>query len=91
KSDIPHRTKLSQLIVKRFDAEYALMVEDIHNAIGRVSFTSDCWSRKDLSDFMALTAHYCAYAPNGGLVLRSQLVAFYSVGASHTLGQPWKS
>ncbi|KII92965.1 hypothetical protein PLICRDRAFT_70154, partial [Plicaturopsis crispa FD-325 SS-3] len=57
-SDIPHRTKLTELIIKRFDEEYALIIKDIENAVGRVSFTSDCWSRQNLSDFMAITAHY---------------------------------
>jgi hypothetical protein len=33
---------------------------------------------------MAVTAHYCARAPDGRLVLKSQLVAFRHVQGSHS-------
>jgi hypothetical protein len=100
-SDIPHRTKLGELITARFKLEYANMVQDIavcpclcqccvelmsfQNSLGRVSFTSDIWSRQNLESYMAITAHYMAKMPNTGtLVLKSQLIAFRRLQGSHT-------
>jgi hypothetical protein len=42
------------------------------------------WSRQNLEGYMAVTAHYCAKASDGRLVLRSQLVAFRHVQGSHS-------
>ncbi|KAJ6542329.1 hypothetical protein DFH09DRAFT_874064, partial [Mycena vulgaris] len=56
--DIPHRTKLSQLISTRFHAEYTAMIREIQNALGRVAFTDDVWSRGNLDSHLAITAHY---------------------------------
>jgi len=33
---------------------------DLQNSLGRVSFTSDIWSRQNLESYMAVTAHYTA-------------------------------
>ncbi|KII82956.1 hypothetical protein PLICRDRAFT_120022, partial [Plicaturopsis crispa FD-325 SS-3] len=60
--DIPHRTKLSEMILNRFKLEYQKMTDEIKNSLGRVSFTSDMWSSQNLSGSMAVTAHYCAHA-----------------------------
>ncbi|KIY46809.1 hypothetical protein FISHEDRAFT_13473, partial [Fistulina hepatica ATCC 64428] len=57
-SDIPHRTKVADLIIERFQAEYQKMIDEIKNSVGRVSFTSDIWSRQNLESYMAITAHY---------------------------------
>jgi len=53
------------------------------NSEGRVSFTSDVWSKTDLSAFMAVTAHYLI-SKEAKLVLRHQLVAFRHIEGSHT-------
>ncbi|KAJ7190456.1 hypothetical protein GGX14DRAFT_331543, partial [Mycena pura] len=52
-SDIPHRTKMTEIICNRFRVEYELM-----NSLGRVSFTHDVWSRVNLDSHLAITAHY---------------------------------
>ncbi|KAF8129409.1 hypothetical protein K438DRAFT_1531550, partial [Mycena galopus ATCC 62051] len=57
-SVLPHRTKLSELICTRFQVEYQRMIHEIQNALGRVSFTGDIWSRGNLDSHLAITAHY---------------------------------
>ncbi|KAJ7351424.1 hypothetical protein DFH08DRAFT_655033, partial [Mycena albidolilacea] len=56
--DIPHRSKLSQLISTRFHVEYTAMIKEIQNSLGRVAFTDDVWSRVNLDSHLAITAHY---------------------------------
>ncbi|KIJ06348.1 hypothetical protein PAXINDRAFT_26351, partial [Paxillus involutus ATCC 200175] len=72
--DIPHRTKLTQLIEERYKIEYVAMVQEIQNSLGRVSFTSDLWSNQTIKGFMAVTAHYCSEDAQGHLILHSHLV-----------------
>jgi len=50
---------------------------------GHISYTSDVWSRTDLSAFMAITAHYLV-SEEKYLILRNRLVAFRHVEGSHT-------
>ncbi|KAJ7303017.1 hypothetical protein DFH08DRAFT_986961 [Mycena albidolilacea] len=81
--DIPHRTKLSQLISTRFRAEYTAIIREIKNALGRVAFTDDvCLG--NLGSHLAITAHYIIKDSNGNLVLKTQLVAFRRLEGSHT-------
>ncbi|KAF9009136.1 hypothetical protein BDZ89DRAFT_935740, partial [Hymenopellis radicata] len=56
--ELPHRTKLTDMIFAAFETEYAAMLERIKNSVGRVSFTSDIWSAISLQSYMAITAHY---------------------------------
>ncbi|KAL1745752.1 hypothetical protein HDZ31DRAFT_35679 [Schizophyllum fasciatum] len=81
--DIPHRTRLGELILERFKEEYSHMVADIENAAGRVSFTSDIWSRASMEPYMAVTAHYIVRTDDGKLKLRHRLIAFRLVRGAH--------
>ncbi|KAF5332789.1 hypothetical protein D9611_005171 [Ephemerocybe angulata] len=83
-SDLPHRTKVAQLVTESFAREYKNMVNDISNSLGRVAFTSDIWSRNNLQSYMAITAHYLVMSPAGNLELKSRLVAFRHIEGSHT-------
>ncbi|TRM55130.1 hypothetical protein BD626DRAFT_371953, partial [Schizophyllum amplum] len=56
--DIPHRTMLTDMILLRFREKYDIMVSEIQNSLGRVSFTADAWSRGNLESYLAITAHY---------------------------------
>ncbi|KAH7868448.1 uncharacterized protein C8R40DRAFT_1016657, partial [Lentinula edodes] len=56
--DIPHCTKLTDIIFEQFKVEWKKMVQELKNSLGRISFTSDMWSRGILQGFMAITAHY---------------------------------
>ncbi|PCH38908.1 hypothetical protein WOLCODRAFT_33260, partial [Wolfiporia cocos MD-104 SS10] len=58
-SDIPHRTKLKQLLTARFSELQESIASDAQNALGRVSFTSDLWTDHQLRGFMAITLHFC--------------------------------
>ncbi|EIW78980.1 hypothetical protein CONPUDRAFT_36420, partial [Coniophora puteana RWD-64-598 SS2] len=69
--ELPHRTKLMQLVMESFDVEYAKILSGIE---GRVSFASDLWTDPKLVSFMAVTIHYMALTRSGYLALRTQLV-----------------
>ncbi|KAI0048598.1 hypothetical protein FA95DRAFT_1467595, partial [Auriscalpium vulgare] len=58
--DIPHRTKVTELIFERFREEYKKMVLEMQNSPGRISFTTDVWTDPWMSPYMAVTAHYMA-------------------------------
>ncbi|THV02522.1 hypothetical protein K435DRAFT_594680, partial [Dendrothele bispora CBS 962.96] len=57
-SDIPHRTKLTELIKEASIREKESIAKELQNSAGRISFTSDMWSNTTLKGFMAITAHY---------------------------------
>jgi hypothetical protein len=61
-----------------------LLMKPFKNSMGCVSYTSDVWSRNDLSAFMAVTAHYMFTDINGQLYLQNRLVAFCHLQGSHT-------
>jgi hypothetical protein len=61
-----------------------LLIITCQNSLGRISFTSDIWSRQNLEGYMAVTAHYCTETPDGQLIIRARLVAFRYVQGSHT-------
>ncbi|KAJ7191878.1 hypothetical protein GGX14DRAFT_319463, partial [Mycena pura] len=56
--DLPHRTKLAQLISTRYQVEYKRMIHEMQNSLGRISFTQDIWSRVNLDSHLAITGHY---------------------------------
>ncbi|KIK74526.1 hypothetical protein PAXRUDRAFT_121453, partial [Paxillus rubicundulus Ve08.2h10] len=56
-ADIPHCTKLGELMTERYKVEYAKMLTEIQNSLGHVSFTSDMWTNQNSKSFMAVTAH----------------------------------
>ena len=59
-------------------------------ALGRISFTSDCWSDPNLASYMAVTVHFSARDLNGRLEIRNRLLAFRIIEGRHdgkNLGQ----
>ena len=52
-------------------------------AVGKISYTTDTWSSKNMTPYMAVTAHWMA-EKNGHLELKSALLAFQKVWGSHT-------
>ncbi|KAL1672873.1 hypothetical protein EV122DRAFT_199086, partial [Schizophyllum commune] len=56
--DLPHRTKLAELVLQRFKMKYEEIRLDITTSLSRVAFTTDIWSRQNLEGYMAVTAHY---------------------------------
>ncbi|KAF8983520.1 hypothetical protein BDQ17DRAFT_1177936, partial [Cyathus striatus] len=73
-NDIPHRKKVADLIREQFEQEYNKMAEEIRNALGNISVTSDIWSRQNLCPHMGMTIHYLTMSSDNQLILRSQLV-----------------
>ncbi|KAI0700241.1 hypothetical protein C8T65DRAFT_538891, partial [Cerioporus squamosus] len=56
--DIPHRTKLRELIKTHFKTFQTELRQELRVPLGRISFTTDLWSDPILRAFMAVTAHY---------------------------------
>ncbi|KAI0060762.1 hypothetical protein BV25DRAFT_1776931, partial [Artomyces pyxidatus] len=56
--DIPHRTKVTELIFEHFCKQYQKMVSEMQNSEGRISFTTDIWTDPWYAPYMAITAHY---------------------------------
>ncbi|KAH9947389.1 hypothetical protein B0H21DRAFT_655834, partial [Amylocystis lapponica] len=65
--DIPHRSKVTDLILEKYASERTNIITDAQNALGRVSFTSDLWTDEQLRAFMAITLHYLAKDQHGRL------------------------
>ncbi|KAF4617427.1 hypothetical protein D9613_006423 [Agrocybe pediades] len=82
--DIPHRTKLTQLIFESYHREWKKLVSDLQNSEGRISFTSDLWSDPNLRSFMAVTAHFLLKDEHTNLVTKNRLVAFRHISGSHS-------
>ncbi|GLB45978.1 putative hAT family C-terminal dimerisation region [Lyophyllum shimeji] len=82
--DLPHRTKLTQLIYERFQVEFKKLIEELKNAAGRISFTSDLWTDQNRRSYMAITAHFMSFGTNGQVTMTTRLVAFRYVPGSHS-------
>ncbi|KAL1738946.1 ribonuclease H-like domain-containing protein, partial [Schizophyllum fasciatum] len=83
-ADLPHRTRMTELIEERFEKEFNRLKDEIQNSPGRVAFTMDVWSRVNLESYLAVTAHYIHTTPAGQDVLKARLVAFHHLEGSHT-------
>ncbi|KAJ8582382.1 hypothetical protein M405DRAFT_691800, partial [Rhizopogon salebrosus TDB-379] len=57
-TDVPHRTKLTQMVLEEYRREYKKIQEDLKNALGRISLTTDLWSDPNRDSYMAVTAHF---------------------------------
>ncbi|KAJ4476575.1 hypothetical protein C8R41DRAFT_747789, partial [Lentinula lateritia] len=62
-SDIPHRTKLSELIDERFKVEYDKIIDEIR--ICRLAITGDIWLRVNLEGYLAITITYLHCTTSG--------------------------
>ena len=82
--DLPHRTKLVELIFNSYDEERRKLADDFKGAQGRISFTSDCWSDPNLTSFLALTAHFISKDADGHLAMQNRLLAFRVIDGKHT-------
>ncbi|KAI0725489.1 hypothetical protein C8Q72DRAFT_758932, partial [Fomitopsis betulina] len=71
--NLPHRTKVTQLIKELYNIAMQRIASEIEAAPGRISFTSDLWSDHQQHGFMAVTLHFCAKDQQRRLVIRSRL------------------
>ena len=70
---------------------YSIFSLVIQGALGKISFTADCWSDPNLMPFMAITAHWSdhhvKYTQQGQRYitgLHSELIAFHCIPHRHT-------
>ncbi|KAJ3851831.1 hypothetical protein EV368DRAFT_25924, partial [Lentinula lateritia] len=56
--DIPHCTKLTELILKQYEIHWHEMTREMKALLGRISSTLEMWTNGILKGFMAITAHY---------------------------------
>ncbi|KAF7354446.1 putative AC transposase [Mycena venus] len=83
--DIPHRTKLTKLVVEAWVKYYAELKVTLNVAIGKISFTADIWSSKGLHPYLAITAHWLG--PRGDdlqVLLCQTLLAFRRICGAHS-------
>ncbi|KIJ21091.1 hypothetical protein PAXINDRAFT_66612, partial [Paxillus involutus ATCC 200175] len=55
-----------KLIIKAWRQYFAALKQDLANAKGSVSFTSDIWSDENYWPFVAITAHWISKGDNPG-------------------------
>ncbi|KAG8938267.1 hypothetical protein FRC04_009191 [Tulasnella sp. 424] len=89
--DIPHRTRITNLIRNAATLERQHMQKEMQVRIPSQIFPSESLlsscqelgSDPNLASYMAVTAHYCV-RKDGRLILRSRLCAFRHVSGRHT-------
>ncbi|KAF8546659.1 hypothetical protein OG21DRAFT_1374340, partial [Imleria badia] len=59
-NEIPHRTKLHKLVLKAWKEYFVAVKQNLANAAGRISFTTDIWSDSEMHPYLALMAHWIA-------------------------------
>ncbi|KAG1723813.1 hypothetical protein EDB19DRAFT_1582895, partial [Suillus lakei] len=57
-TELPHHTKITQMVLDEYRREYNRAKDDIKNALGRISMTTDLWSDPNRDSYMAVTAHF---------------------------------
>ncbi|KAH9911637.1 uncharacterized protein B0H18DRAFT_828123, partial [Fomitopsis serialis] len=58
--DIPHRTKLRELIINRWKLFFEDVKKELLSAPGRINFTADIWSDQRRRGYLGVTAHWLA-------------------------------
>jgi hypothetical protein len=82
--DIPHRTKLRETIIEAWESHFKALKLDLADAVGKVSFTADLWSDKNLRSYICITAHWIARNKRSKqLELKTALIAFHNVTGKH--------
>ncbi|KAH6880313.1 hypothetical protein BKA70DRAFT_1041204, partial [Coprinopsis sp. MPI-PUGE-AT-0042] len=72
--DIPHRTKMTAMILEEQVKLYEEIKADLKRAEGRISYTMDLWTDPNQMPYMAVTAHYLVRDSCGALEYRCGLV-----------------
>jgi len=82
--DIPHRTKLREAIIETWESHFKALRLELADAVGKVSFTADLWSDKNLRSYLCITAHWIARNKRSSqLELKTALIAFHNVTGKH--------
>ncbi|KAF8833833.1 hypothetical protein BDN67DRAFT_916177, partial [Paxillus ammoniavirescens] len=56
-SEIPHHTKMHELILDNFRTMFAALQAELLMVMGEISFTADIWLSESLDPYLAVTAH----------------------------------
>ncbi|KAG9123278.1 hypothetical protein FRC07_015160, partial [Ceratobasidium sp. 392] len=77
--DIPRRNRITKALYELYLAKKSRIIEEMRNARGLISITSDLWSDANLRSFMAVTAHYI----DAQGLMAKHLIAFRRIEGSH--------
>ncbi|TFY53602.1 hypothetical protein EVJ58_g9366 [Rhodofomes roseus] len=77
--DIPHRTKVTTLVMANFKKQLESLKVELADAAGEISFTSDVWDTKARRSYMAVTAHWIT----SDIVMQSAVIGFARVYGRH--------
>lgn len=95
-SDIPHRTKFTQMVLSKAEVITAQLTAELKvcsrlflrfflifyakAAPGRISFTFDGWTSSTMTAYLAVTVHWITT----NWILRSELLSFSELEGSHS-------
>ena len=82
--DIPHCTKLREAIIKAWESHFKALWLGLTDTVGKVSFTADLWSDKNLHSYLCITTHWIACNKHSNqLELKTALIMFHNVTDKH--------
>ncbi|KAG1895162.1 uncharacterized protein F5891DRAFT_893471, partial [Suillus fuscotomentosus] len=73
-AELPHHTKITQMVLDEYRTEYNKTKDDLKNALGRISMTTDLWSDPNRDSYMAVTSHFMMRGEKNRLEYRTCLV-----------------
>ncbi|KAG2045570.1 hypothetical protein BDR06DRAFT_828301, partial [Suillus hirtellus] len=73
-NDLPHWTKITQMVLDEYRKEYNKTKVDLKNALGRISMTTDLWSDPNRDSYMAVTAHFITRGGKNRLEYTTRLI-----------------
>ncbi|KAG2059652.1 hypothetical protein BDR06DRAFT_828695, partial [Suillus hirtellus] len=73
-NDLPHRTKITQMVLDEYRKEYNKTKVDLKNALGCISMTMDLWSDPNHDSYMAVTAYFITQGGKNRLEYMTRLI-----------------
>ncbi|KAG1809642.1 uncharacterized protein BJ212DRAFT_1233224, partial [Suillus subaureus] len=73
-TDLPHQTKITQMVLDEYCKEYNKTKDDLKNALGYILMTTDLWSDPNCDSYMAVTAHFMMQGEKNRLEYTTQLI-----------------
>jgi hypothetical protein len=55
---IPTSDTIKSYIIKSYEKDKKIIQNTLTNLLGKISFTTDCWTSPSAKSFMAITAHF---------------------------------
>lgn len=79
-SDIPHRSKLTESILRHAEQIGIELAKELRDAPGKLCLTYDGWTSAIMTAYLAVTVHYIDL----DWKLHVELLTFDELGGSHT-------